>query len=150
MKDIYDIDWVLLGNMFSLENMGLFLVILFFLYLVYLFINRLKVEKKEERFIEVEKEKINYLEKIEKIEENILGKDFLQEISKLFRIFLEEEKEYKNFSKKTLEEILEEKNIEKDYRDFLKKIYFREYNGEDLELEARKEIILELIKIFEI
>ncbi len=140
MKDIYNIDWIILLNPISFLDLWLFFFIILFLFLFYKFVN--KKELKEE--INLEKvEKIDYLSKIKSISD----KYFLKDVSYIFRVFLEKEKKYKNFSKLTLEEILEKKEVENKYKTFLEHIYFKEYNWEILDKKEREDIISELKEI---
>jgi hypothetical protein len=91
------------------------------------------------------------------------SKDFLREISFIFRNFLEQDLWYKNFSKLTLKEIyeakswklkvesLEKNNLENwnlrftsDILRILEDIYFKEYKEENLTEKEKEKIFLEV------
>lgn len=139
MKDIYEISWIMLPNPISFLDLWFFLLIILFLFFVYKFVNRDKkyIQKNEKIEIKKQDEKIDYLAKIWSISE----KDFFKDISSIFRLFLEKEKKYKNFSKLTLKEVVKEKNIEEKYKLFLENIYFKEYSWEDLGEKDREEVL---------
>ena len=159
MIDIYDIKEIVLG--FPIDIFYTILVCVIFGLVYFLVFRKKNIDDPESSSgwqIE-EKEKIDFWKLILEFEEKCLefeSGEFLREISLLFRTYLEEEKWYENFSKLTLQEIIE--NWEEKLSAFaisgqawndiiyiLKNIYFKEYREEEL-TKRQKEKILQGVK----
>lgn len=148
MKDIFDKKDMILGLPFSLEFLFIFIFLIIILYLIYYFF---KNKKDEVLVLEKEEiiEKTDFLKVLNNLknELNILeDKIFFQKVSSIFRNFLEENLDYKDFSKKTLKEI---KTLDLDwkYLDFLEKIYFLSYKENKISLEKKENLFKNLEKI---
>lgn len=149
MTDIFDIKWLLIWFNFYYLNTIILIVVFLWLLLFYLFINNKKknieiitIEKNEDEIYDFKsilsslEERYNYLD----------SKVFLKDVNHIFRLFLEQEKKYDNFSKLTLEQILDY-DLEHDYISFLKDLYFKEYREQTLETDEKKAIFDNLVKI---
>lgn len=150
MTDIFDIKNLDFIYPFSGINLIIFIILSLFIIFLYIF---LKNKKSEEKIIELKEEKdiikIDYFDLLQKLKRNrkeIEKKDFYEEVSFIFRGFLEDDLWFLNFSKRTLAELQKEK-IEKKYLDFLREIYFLEYREEKINLEKKEKIIKNLEKI---
>lgn len=149
MTDIFDIKDFFLWDGFSYINTLIILVVFIWLVSFFVFVknkkNKIKndfIEQKENEILDFKamlwifEEKYYYLDSI----------NFLKEINHIFRLFLEQEKWYKNFSKLTLEEIIS-LDLQKDHISFLKDLYFKEYREQFLDQDEKKEIFTNLLKI---
>lgn len=149
MNDIFDIKDFFLWDGFSYINT--FIILFVFVWLISFFIfvknkkNKIKndfIEQKENEILDFKamlwlfEDKYYYLDSI----------SFLKEINHIFRLFLEQEKWYNDFSKLTLEEIIA-LDLEKDHISFLKDLYFKEYREQFLDQDEKKEIFDNLLKI---
>lgn len=150
MTDIFDIKDIILPFPISIIN-TIFVCIVF---LVIYFLLFRKNEKFVEVVEEVEEEKIDFREIILSFEKNYLlleSKDFLKEISFIFRYFLEQDLWYENFSKLTLDEIHKvkswklkaESQINHIFK-VLEIIYFKEYKEEELTDKQKEKIFLDV------
>ncbi len=149
MTDIFDIKDFFLWDWFSYINTLIILLIFIWVVSFFVFVknkkNKIKndfIEQKENEILDFKamlwifEEKYYYLDSI----------NFLKEINHIFRLFLEQEKWYKNFSKLTLEEIIS-LDLQKDHISFLKDLYFKEYREQFLDQDEKKEIFTNLLKI---
>jgi hypothetical protein len=106
---------------------------------------------------QIKEEKLNFKEIILDFEKEYLSlesKDFLKEISFVFKGFLEEDLGYENFSKMTLEEICEVESWKLKAESWTEKIlkileiiYFKEYKEENLTQKQKEKIFLEIKNI---
>lgn len=103
--------------------------------------NEVKEEKIENK-IDFEKEFIEFEKNIYKFN----SKQFLQKISFLFKSYLEQEKNHKNITKMTLDE-LSEISLNKENFNILKEIYLLEYKEIELLDEKRSDIFSNIKKI---
>lgn len=129
MNDIYDIKNTLLWFPINIENSLIFIIFIILLYFIikYLLKKEEILEKIEEK-IEIVKERKNYLEILNEFEINyLLSKNeiFYSKLAEIIREILEE-KENKNISKMTFEEINKLK-IDKSLKSLIKEVYFKEY-----------------------
>jgi len=149
MTDIFDIKWILVWFNFSILNLFI-LWILIIAILVYLF-NRfikkteVKIEEYTQKSIEIYDIKA-ILDWFNERYLNLEQADFLKETNHIFRLFIEQEKWYNDFSKLTLEEILSF-DLEENYIVFLKDLYYKEYSEQVLEDFDKKVIFDNLVKI---
>lgn len=149
MTDIFDIKDFFLWDWFSYINTFIILIVFIWLISFFVFVknkkNKIKndfIEQKENEILDFKamlwifEEKYYYLDSI----------SFLKEINHIFRLFLEQEKWYTDFSKLTLEEIIS-LDLQKDHISFLKDLYFKEYREQFLDQDEKKEIFDNLLKI---
>lgn len=150
MADIYDIKYSILWDITSISKTILVCLVFFCLYF-WLF--RKKIIKSDQiaalSVKNIEEVKIDYKELISKFEKNYLSldsKNFLKEISIIFRSFLEQNLWYKNFSKLTLKEIVENWELRGENLElkFLRDIYFKEYKEEKLTDKEKEKIFLKV------
>lgn len=153
MTDIYDIKanilWLPIDIFYSI-------IFLFFYIFFYLILNKYFSKNKEKNTeifqlnISTQKEKIDYLEFLQNIEENYLNSEksiFYSKLSEIIRLFLEE-KLGKAISKMTFDEI-KDLNLEKNLESILKNIYFKEFKREvEDDINSRESIILKVKKLF--
>lgn len=132
MQDIFENKQFFLWNFLEISSFFyIFLWIFFYFFIKYIF--KKYFSKKEK--LEIQKnEKIDFLEKLEKISE----KNFLNEFFSLYLQFLEEKIWKKEISKMTFSE-LQKIDFSKNMKNFYKKIYFLKYKNEILE---EKEIFI--------
>lgn len=140
MEDIFELTWFYYWDLF--EKSSFFVVfivlILYFLLKRYFFKNKkevIKDYKKEEKYI-------NFLEELEKIKEKSLKK-YLE----LFSKFLEKKYNETEFSKMTLSEIKNIKNLENNEKKLFEKLYFLIYSWENIDEKLEKEIFEEFLNI---
>lgn len=140
MEDIFELTWFYYWDLF--EKSSFFVVfivlILYFLLKRYFFKNKkevIKDYKKEEKYI-------NFLEELEKIKEKSLKK-YLE----LFSKFLEKKYNETEFSKMTLSEIKNIKNLENNEKKLFEKLYFLIYSWENIDEKLKKEIFEEFLNI---
>lgn len=149
MTDIFDIKDFFLWDWFSYINTFIILIVFIWLISFFVFVknkkNKIKndfIEQKENEILDFEamlwifEDKYYYLDSI----------SFLKEINHIFRLYLEQEKWYTDFSKLTLEEIVS-LDLKKDHISFLKDLYFKEYREQFLDQDEKKEIFDNLLKI---
>lgn len=149
MTDIFDIKDFFLGDWFSYINTFIILIVFIWLISFFVFVknkkNKIKndfIEQKENEILDFKamlwifEDKYYYLDSI----------SFLKEINHIFRLYLEQEKWYTDFSKLTLEEIVS-LDLKKDHISFLKDLYFKEYREQFLDQDEKKEIFDNLLKI---
>lgn len=150
MTDIYDIKENILWLPFSILLSLIFsLLIVWTYFLVNYLKDKKKVIIKKEILIEEKKQEINYIEILKDIENSISKiktSDFYKDISELLRMFLENEKNIINITKKSFKEI-KELNLEKDLENLIKEIYFNEYCENESNFK-KQEIIEKIKKIF--
>lgn len=148
MTDIFDIKWLIIWFNLSYLNTILLIVVILWL-LIYFFINYKKKDIEIQTIEKVEEEIYDFKNLLASLEEryNFLdSKAFLKEVNHIFRLFLEQEKKYENFSKLTLEQVLSY-DLQHDYISFFKDLYFKEYNELTLETDEKKAIFDNLVKI---
>ncbi len=148
MTDIFYIKWLLIWFNFSYLNTILLIVVILWL-LIYFFINYKKKDIEIQTIEKVEEEIYDFKNLLASLEErfNFLdSKAFLKEVNHIFRLFLEQEKKYENFSKLTLEQVLSY-DLDHDYISFFKDLYFKEYREQTLETDEKKAIFNNLVKI---
>ncbi len=149
MTDIFDIKDFFLWDWFSYINTFIILIVFIWLISFFVFVknkkNKIKndfIEQKENEILDFKamlwifEDKYYYLDSI----------SFLKEINHIFRLYLEQEKWYTDFSKLTLEEIVS-LDLKKDHISFLKDLYFKEYREQFLDQDEKKEIFDNLLKI---
>jgi len=149
MTDIFDIKDFFLWDWFSYINTFIILIVFIWLISFFVFVknkkNKIKndfIEQKENEILDFKamlwifEDKYYYLDSI----------SFLKEINHIFRLYLEQEKWYTDFSKLTLEEIVS-LDLRKDHISFLKDLYFKEYREQFLDQDEKKEIFDNLLKI---
>lgn len=132
MQDIFENKQFFLWNFLEISSFFyIFLWILLYFFIKYIF----KKYFSKNKNLEIQKnEKIDFLEKLEKISE----KNFLNEFFSLYLQFLEEKIWKKEISKMTFSE-LQKIDFSKNMKNFYKKIYFLKYKNEILE---EKEIFI--------
>lgn len=148
MTDIFDIKEIIIGVPFSYLN-TFFVIIIFIILLIILFLLKNKKPKIKEIIQEQKEIKIDFKALLSSFETRYLNLDsidFLKESNHIFRLYLEQEKKYKNFSKLTLEEIINQK-LENDHISFLKDLYYKEYREQVLDNDEKKVIFDDLVKI---
>ncbi len=149
MTDIFDIKNLFLGYPISYFNTIILLIVFISIFFILFFISRKKSRVKNDLI----EEKINlnidfktlitsFWEKYDYLD----SKEFLKETNHLFRIYLEQEKNYKDFSKLTFDEI-SCINLSKDELSFIKDLYFKEYREQILEQDEKREIYANLLKL---
>ena len=149
MTDIFDIKDFFLWDWFSYINTFIILIVFIWLISFFVFVknkkNKIKndfIEQKENEILDFKamlwifEDKYYYLDSI----------SFLKEINHIFRLYLEQEKWYTDFSELTLEEIVS-LDLKKDHISFLKDLYFKEYREQFLDQDEKKEIFDNLLKI---
>jgi len=150
MTDIYDIKDILLWFPININYSLVYIIFLIFLYFLWKYLNNNKQEKIEE-IVEVEEKVENkdfnkILEEIEKKYINIEKNIFYMKLSEFLRDLLEF-KWYKDISKMTYKEI-SRLDLDKNIKNIIKNIYFKEYKKEIIDSEKqRKEIINDIKKI---
>lgn len=148
MTDIFDIKWLLIWFNFSYLNTVFLIVVLLWL-LFYFFINYKKKDIEIEIIEKNEDEIYDFKSILASLEKRYYSLDsivFLKEVNHIFRLFLEQEKNYVGFSKLTLEQVLSY-DLSKDYISFFKDLYFKEYREQTLESDEKKAIFDNLVKI---
>lgn len=132
MQDIFENKQFFLWNFLEISSF-FYIFLWIFLYFFIKYILKKYFSKKE--ILENKKiEKVDFLEKLEKISE----KNFLNEFFSLYLQFLEEKIWKKEISKMTFSE-LQKIDFSKNMKNFYKKIYFLKYKNEILE---EKEIFI--------
>lgn len=142
MQDIFENKQFFLWNFLEISSFFyIFLWILLYFFIKYIF----KKYFSKNKNLEIQKnEKIDFLEKLEKISE----KNFLNEFFSLYLQFLEEKIWKKEISKMTFSE-LQKIDFSKNMKNFYKKIYFLKYKNEILEekeISILKEEFKEILK----
>lgn len=142
MQDIFENKQFFLWNFLEISSFFyIFLWILLYFFIKYIF----KKYFSKNKNLEIQKnEKIDFLEKLEKISE----KNFLNEFFSLYLQFLEEKIWKKEISKMTFSE-LQKIDFFKNMKNFYKKIYFLKYKNEILEekeISILKEEFKEILK----
>ena len=147
MKDIHNIQWILLDNLLNYKISILYAIFAVFVLGVLYFLKNYKKEVIIKETLEKPKEKINYVELLNKIPLDLEKNIFYGKLMEVLKKFLEE-KTKKSFSKMTLEE-LKKLNLNKNLFEFIKEIYFLEYDKDSFEdnLEKRKNILEKAKKI---
>ena len=144
MTDIYDIKDIILGLPFNPFFTTIILLIFVLLYIFIFKKKRSNIILRTEVIIDKEK---NYNEIfIWKDFLSMPSKKFLKEISNFFREYLEDNLKIDDFSKLTLKEI-KNLEIEKNYKDLIENVYFKEYKDEEIKEEDKKNIYEEIKKI---
>lgn len=142
MQDIFENKQFFLWNFLEISSF-FYIFLWIFLYFFIKYIFKKYFSKKEK--LEIQKnEKIDFLEKLEKISE----KNFLNEFFSLYLQFLEEKIWKKEISKMTFSE-LQKIDFSKNMKNFYKKIYFLKYKNEILEekeISILKEEFKEILK----
>lgn len=132
MQDIFENKQFFLWNFLEISS---FFYIFLWIFLYFFIKNIFKKYFSKKEKLEIQKnEKIDFLEKLEKISE----KNFLNEFFSLYLQFLEEKIWKKEISKMTFSE-LQKIDFSKNMKNFYKKIYFLKYKNEILE---EKEIFI--------
>lgn len=142
MQDIFENKQFFLWNFLEISSFFyIFLWIFLYFFIKYIF----KKYFSKNKNLEIQKnEKIDFLEKLEKISE----KNFLNEFFSLYLQFLEEKIWKKEISKMTFSE-LQKIDFFKNMKNFYKKIYFLKYKNEILEekeISILKEEFKEILK----
>lgn len=142
MQDIFENKQFFLWNFLEISSFFyIFLWIFLYFFIKYIF----KKYFSKNKNLEIQKnEKIDFLEKLEKISE----KNFLNEFFSLYLQFLEEKIWKKEISKMTFSE-LQKIDFSKNMKNFYKKIYFLKYKNEILEekeISILKEEFKEILK----
>lgn len=142
MQDIFENKQFFLWNFLEISSFFyIFLWIFLYFFIKYIF----KKYFYKNKNLEIQKnEKIDFLEKLEKISE----KNFLNEFFSLYLQFLEEKIWKKEISKMTFSE-LQKIDFSKNMKNFYKKIYFLKYKNEILEekeISILKEEFKEILK----
>lgn len=142
MQDIFENKQFFLWNFLEISSFFyIFLWILLYFFIKYIF----KKYFYKNKNLEIQKnEKIDFLEKLEKISE----KKFLNEFFSLYLQFLEEKIWKKEISTMTFSE-LQKIDFSKNMINFYKKIYFLKYKNEILEekeISILKEEFKEILK----
>ncbi len=143
MKDIYDIQPILLDNFIDYKITILYVILsLIILAIVYYFISSKKEIQKEEMSVSI---KPNFKDRLKSIDLNLDKDRFYAEILAVIKDYLEY-KTGKNISKMTLEE-LKKQNFSKKLYSFIADLYYKEYSNVDIKdtLGQRKELINKLI-----
>lgn len=142
MQDIFENKQFFLWNFLEISSFFyIFLWIFLYFFIKYIF----KKYFYKNKNLEIQKnEKIDFLEKLEKISE----KNFLNEFFSLYLQFLEEKIWKKEISKMTFSE-LQKIDFSKNMKNFYKKIYFLKYKNkilEEKEISILKEEFKEILK----
>lgn len=142
MQDIFENKQFFLWNFLEISSFFyIFLWIFLYFFIKYIF----KKYFSKNKNLEIQKnEKIDFLEKLEKISE----KNFLNEFFSLYLQFLEEKIWKKEISKMTFSE-LQKIDFSKNMKNFYKKIYFLKYKNkilEEKEISILKEEFKEILK----
>lgn len=151
MNDIYDIKGTLLWLPINIINTLIFIIFIIILFFMIKIL--FKKEEKTEGIVEqmVEKKEIrNYLDILNEFEKYYIDSKSDLFYSKLLEIIREilDEKENKNISKMTFEEINFLK-IDNDLKNLIKDIYFKEYSKYvfDDNIDYRKDLISKVMNI---
>lgn len=149
MTDIFDIKNIFLGSPISYINTIILLVIFLLIFIFFIFIlnkkNKIKndlIDEKNDILLDFNTLLSSFWEKYDYLD----SKEFIKEVNHLFRIFIEQNKNYKDFSKLTLNQIILT-DLSFDELSFIKEIYFKEYREQILEQDEKKEIYEKLVKL---
>lgn len=149
MTDIFDIKNIFLGSPISYINTIILLVIFLLIFIFFIFIlnkkNKIKndlIDEKNDILLDFNTLLSSFWEKYDYLD----SKEFIKEVNHLFRIYIEQNKNYKDFSKLTLNQIILT-DLSFDELSFIKEIYFKEYREQILEQDEKKEIYEKLVKL---
>lgn len=149
MTDIFDIKWLFIWFDFFYFNTFVLIVIFLALLLLYFFINNKRKNIKIQTIEKNEDEVYDFKSILADLEERYYYLDssvFLKDVNHIFRLYLEQEEKYDNFSKLTLDQVLA-CDLPKDKISFFKDLYFKEYREQTLESDEKKAIFDSLVKI---
>lgn len=147
MNDIFDINELYFQ---SRKWLFLSLFVFFTALITYLLSKYFKFNNKNKEVIENKIEtKIDFEKEFLEFEKNIYvfsSKDFLQQISFLFKSYLEQEWNHKNITKMTLDELYWY-SIDENSLSILNEIYYLEYRDLDVNFDKRSDIFSNIKKI---
>lgn len=147
MNDIFDINELYFQ---SRKWLFLSLFVFFTALITYSLSKYFKFNNKNKEVIENKIEtKIDFEKEFLEFEKNIYvfsSKDFLQQISFLFKSYLEQEWNHKNITKMTLDELYWY-SIDENSLSILNEIYYLEYRDLDVNFDKRSDIFSNIKKI---
>lgn len=152
MKNIYPEKWYLLPKIISKESLYFLIFWLLILIIYFIFrkiLNKYILINNKTTLVREKKKIINYNVLLKNIEKKYISADkyiFYWKIWDFYRLFIDN-KLQKWFSKKSLNEIKKDKNIDISIIEMYEKIYYPEYNNMWDKLEDRWKIIQDIKKI---